>query len=151
MEMNAEALSFPDDSFDVVISRNLTWNLPHPETAYSEWTRVLTPGGLLLNFDANWYAYLFDDDARTAYEADRFHSAREGVSDQNIGEGFDVMENIARRVPLSATSRPRWDLDTLTGLGLLTGANENIWQQVWSRQEKLNFASTPMFMVHAVK
>ena len=30
MEMNAEALHFTDKSFDVIISRNLTWNLPHP-------------------------------------------------------------------------------------------------------------------------
>ena len=33
MEMNAEALSFADESFDVMVSRNLTWNLPHPERA----------------------------------------------------------------------------------------------------------------------
>ena len=54
LEMNAEATDFPDGSFDVIVSRNLTWNLPHPEAAYAEWTRVLRPGGLLLNFDANW-------------------------------------------------------------------------------------------------
>ena len=53
LEMNAEQLDFPDDSFDVIVSRNLTWNLPHPEKAYAEWSRVLRPGGLLLNFDAN--------------------------------------------------------------------------------------------------
>ena len=53
LEMNAEALTFADESFDVVVSRNLTWNLPHPEQAYASWVRVLKPGGLLLNFDAN--------------------------------------------------------------------------------------------------
>ena len=71
LEMNAEELDFPDDSFDVIVSRNLTWNLPHPEKAYAEWSRVLGPGGLLLNFDANWYSYLFDTEALSAYEADR--------------------------------------------------------------------------------
>ena len=65
MEMNAEALDFEDASFDVVVSRNLTWNLPHPDKAYAEWARVMKPGGLLLNFDANWYSYLFDDEAPT--------------------------------------------------------------------------------------
>ena len=34
LEMNAEALDFADHSFDVILSRNLTWNLPHPEAAY---------------------------------------------------------------------------------------------------------------------
>ena len=149
MEMNAEALSFADASFDAVISRNLTWNLPHPDRAYAEWTRVLKPGGLLLNFDANWYAYLFDDAAHAAYEKDRLNSAAQGVWDQNVGENFDVMDDIARRLPLSNVRRPDWDLRLLTELGLSAEADENVWQRVWSEEEKLNFASTPLFMIRA--
>ena len=149
MEMNAEELSFADGSFDAVISRNLTWNLPHPDRAYAEWARVLKPGGLLLNFDANWYAYLFDWDAQAAYERDRLNSAEQGVWDQNVGENFDVMEDIARRVPLSGIRRPEWDLQQLTELGLSAEADESVWQRVWSEEEKLNFASTPLFLVRA--
>jgi SAM-dependent methyltransferase len=149
MEMNAEALTFEDASFDAVISRNLTWNLPHPEEALAEWTRVLKPGGLLLNFDANWYAYLFDESAQAAYEEDRANSAREGIPDLNIGENFDVMEDIARRVPLSRVRRPAWDLQQFSSLGLSSEADEDIWQTVWSEEEKLNFASTPLFLVRA--
>ena len=151
MEMNAEALDFADGSFDVVLSRNLTWNLPHPDKAYSEWSRVLKPGGLLLNFDANWYAYLFDDEAQAAYDRDRVNSAEQGVWDQNVGENFDVMEDIARRVPLSNIRRPAWDLALLQGLGLRAEADEQIWQRVWSEEEKLNFSSTPLFLVRAVE
>ena len=151
MEMNAEALDFEDASFDVVVSRNLTWNLPHPEKAYAEWARVLKPGGLLLNFDANWYAYLFDDEAQAAYDRDRANSAEQGVWDQNVGENFDVMEDIARRVPLSNIRRPEWDLALLQGLGLQAEADGQIWQHVWSEEEKLNFSSTPLFLVRAVK
>ena len=33
-EMDAQALSYEDESFDVVLSRNLTWTLPEPEKAY---------------------------------------------------------------------------------------------------------------------
>ena len=151
LEMNAEELSFADKSFDAVISRNLTWNLPHPGKAYSEWTRVLKPGGLLLNFDANWYAYLFDRDARTAYEQDRRNSAECGIPDQNVGEYFDVMEDIARRIPLSSIRRPAWDLMQLRELGFQALADENVWQRVWSEEEALNFASTPMFLIRAQK
>ena len=151
MEMNAEALDFADASFDVVVSRNLTWNLPHPDKAYAEWARVLKPGGLLLNFDANWYAYLFDGEAQAAYERDRANSAEQGVWDQNVGENFAVMEDIARRVPLSNIRRPAWDLKLLQGLSLRAEADEQIWQRVWSEEEKLNFSSTPLFLVRAVK
>ena len=44
-----------DNTFDMIVSRNVTWNLEHPDRAYYEWMRVLKPGGVLLNFDANWY------------------------------------------------------------------------------------------------
>ena len=151
IEMNAEALAFADESFDVVVSRNLTWNLPHPEKAYAEWARVLKPGGLLLNFDANWYAYLFDDEAQAAYDLDRANSAAQGVWDQNVGENFDVMEDIARRVPLSNIRRPEWDLTLLQDLGLRVESDGQIWQRIWSEEEKLNFSSTPLFLIRGRK
>ena len=42
-KMDAQNLEFEDDVFDVVISRNLTWNLKDPKRAYEEWCRVLNP------------------------------------------------------------------------------------------------------------
>lgn len=151
MEMNAQALSFRDGRFDVILSRNVTWNLPDPRRAYAEWTRVLKPGGLLLNFDANWYRYLFDDEARTAYQRDRENSLREGLDDLNVGENFDRMEGIARRVPLSRIDRPQWDIDVLTAMDVAARADTEVWKRVWSHQEKVNLASTPLFMVAGVK
>ena len=151
LEMNAEQLDFADEEFDVVISRNLTWNLPHPQLAYAEWNRVLKPGGLIMNFDANWYAYLFDEAAQAAYEADRANTRKHGIRDENVGDNFDVMENIARRVPLSRIRRPAWDMEQLTALGMQAAGDETVWQRVWSEEEKLNFASTPMFLVKAFK
>ncbi len=150
-EMNAEALDFADESFDVVITRNLTWNLPHPEKAYREWHRVLASGGLLLNFDANWYMYLYDDKARKGYEDDRRNTADGGYTDGNIGENFDIMEGIARRVPLSGVLRPAWDVLVLDSIGFDVHTDELIWQAVWSEEEKVNYASTPQFLVEAVK
>ena len=150
LEMNAEALSFPSGSFDVILSRNLTWNLPHPEAAYQEWKRVLRPGGMLLNFDANWYHYLFDAEAREGYDADRRATAEQGLADENIGENFDQMERIAMRVPLSRAARPAWDHSVLSRLGLHVTTDTEAWSRVWSPEEKVNFASTPMFLVHAV-
>ena len=150
-EMNAEALEFADDTFDVIVTRNLTWNLPHPNKAYCEWHRVLREGGLLLNFDSNWYRYLYSSTARAGYESDRDRSASLGIKDQNIGENFDVMEDIARRIPLSRISRPEWDIDVLTSIGMHVTVDENIWQTVWTPEEQINFASTPMFMIRAIK
>jgi hypothetical protein len=61
------------------------------------------------------------------------------------------MEDIARRVPLSSIRRPDWDLALLQGLGLCVEADDQIWQRVWSEEEKLNFSSTPLFLVRAAR
>ena len=151
MEMNAEALCFPSCSFDVVLSRNVTWNLPNPALAYSEWVRVLKPHGLLMNFDANWYQYLFDQNRREAYDQDRENSAKQGLADLNLGDNFDRMEEIARKIPLSRMQRPAWDIETLSELGLSVKTDCRIWEHVWSLQEKINFASTPLFFVSGSK
>ena len=152
IRMDAQALEFEDESFDVIVSRNLTWNLPHPEMAYKEWLRVLKKGGRLLNFDANWYGYLYDDKKREAYENDRRNVERGSLDDHYLCTDIDRMEKIALQVPLSETRRPGWDVKVLKELGASQiQVNEDIWQQVWSEEEKLNYGSTPMFMIEVKK
>ena len=151
LQMNAEKLSFADHSFDVIVSRNLTWNLYHPERAYGEWSRVLKEGGLLLNFDANWYRYLYDSEARDGYQRDRENIKKEGVANETDGTDIPAMESIAYRAPLSMAHRPGWDKRILNRLGMDTETDSEIWRTVWTREERINNASTPMFLVKAVK
>lgn len=150
-QMNAEELSFEDHSFDVLVTRNVTWNLHDPEKAYSHWTRVLAPGGLLLNFDANWYRYLWDEEAKLGHSRDRENLAASDVRDENAGTDVDAMERIARQTPLSMVHRPAWDLNILKDLGIQASADEEIWRQVWTKEERINNASTPMFLVEGKK
>ena len=150
--MDAQNLEFADETFDVVISRNLTWNLEKPEQAYQEWMRVLKPGGVLLNFDANWYGYLYDEEKKEAYEADRKKVEEQQFDDHYLCTDIDRMENIARQVPLSAMERPAWDTKVLESLGVCSiQTDSEIWKRVWSEEERLNYASTPMFLVRAEK
>jgi len=150
--MDAQNLEFADETFDVVISRNLTWNLEKPEQAYQEWMRVLKPGGVLLNFDANWYGYLYDEEKKEAYEADRKKVEEQQLDDHYLCTDIDRMENIARQVSLSAMERPAWDTKVLEFLGVCSiQTDSEIWKRVWSEEERLNYASTPMFLVRAEK
>lgn len=152
LRMDAQNLKFPDGTFDVVVSRNLTWNLEKPEQAYSEWMRVLKEGGKLLNFDANWYHHLFDDKKREAYEEDRKNVETLSMEDHYTCTDIDAMEEIARQVPMSRIMRPAWDLKVLQRFaGDGVHADEQVWERVWDQTEKVNYASTPMFLVSAVK
>lgn len=150
--MDAQNLEFEDNSFDAVISRNLTWNLEKPKQAYEEWYRVLKPGGKIINFDANWYGYLYDEEKKETYLRDRENVEKENLDDHYLCTDIDRMERIALQMPLSAQTRPDWDVRTLKAAGFADiSTDENIWNRVWSKEEKINYQSTPMFMVVGVK
>ena len=150
--MDAQALDFPDGSFDAVVTRNLTWNLPDPEKAYREWLRVLRPGGSLLNFDANWYAYLLDEDSRAAHARDRENTRLRAVEDHEAYPESRLMEDISRSLPMTARRRPDWDLELLRALGCRrVTADRCAGDRVWNEEEKINYASTPGFLIWAIK
>ena len=153
-QMNALDLDYEDDSLDLVVSRNLTWNLEDPEAAYKEWLRVLRPGGLLINFDANWYNYLYDKEAKEAYRNDRKRVANEGAYDFYIHTDVSRMEEIAKHLPLSAKQRPHWDFTILKELlphsSHLT-VTKNINHSVLTKEQELNFNATPLFSIIARK
>lgn len=152
MRMDAHELDFPDDSFDVIVTRNLTWNLSDPVKAYRDWMRVLRPGGVLLNFDANWYSYLFNEEKQREHKADRENVAKAGLADHEAYDESDVMEEITRRQPMGRLLRPQWDKDTLKGMGFsAVAADTDIGSRVWNYEERMNYASTPGFMICAVK
>ena len=46
--MDAEHLSFPDASFDVVVAQYVITTVPNPEAALDEFARVLKPGGEII-------------------------------------------------------------------------------------------------------
>ena len=70
------------------------------------------------------------------------------LDDHYLCTDIDRMENIARQVPLSAMERPAWDTKVLESLGVCSiQTDSEIWKRVWSEEERLNYASTPMFLV----
>ena len=150
--MDAQKLAFADGSFDAIVTRNLTWNLPDPAGAYREWMRVLRPGGALVNFDANWYAYLFNEDKQQEYQRDRTNARLAGVEDHEAYAETDMMEGISRMLPMGRLRRPQWDMDTLNALGFsAVNADTSVGKRLWNPEEKINYASTPGFMVWATK
>ena len=95
---DAQALDMENNSFDAIVTRNVTWNLPRPDLAYKEWLRVLKPGGMLYNFDADWYGHLYNEEKRNSYEKDRQQTEEQNVEDYYSGTDIEKMEEIARQV-----------------------------------------------------
>lgn len=147
-------LPFAENTFDVAVLRNVTWLMREPEAAYAEWLSVLKPGGKLLVFDANWYRYLIDPAIDAARRADQEGNRLEGWDDeaQATAEEKDRCAEMAMSLPLTPVLRPQWDVEYLTGLGVSSvQADERIWMDVWTENEKSFYGSSPMFLVEVAK
>ena len=145
---DAQALDVESNSFDAVVTRNVTWNLPRPDLAYKEWLRVLKPEGVLYNFDADWYGHLYNEEKRSSYEKDRRQTEEQNVEDYYSGTDIEKMEEIARQVPLSRLERPKWDIETMKKAGFLdVSCDEKVWKEVWTEEEIINNSTSPIFLL----
>ena len=97
-QMDVQSLEFADNSFDAVVSRNVFWNLEHADKAYEEAYRVLKKDGILILEDGNYYRRFF---------------ARHNK--ENVD--FSIMDEIAKKLPMSQVDRPAWDFNKLVETG----------------------------------
>ena len=104
--MDAEKPEFETESFDVIVSRNLVWTLPHPLETYMEWQNLLKKGGTLIVFDAE-YAKGFHNNNWAE------NCAHKGVNDEMREE----CHRIYHMLSISNLNRPEWDRNALTHIG----------------------------------
>lgn len=138
LQMDSEKLEWEDESFDIVMSRNVMWTLENPEGAYREWLRVLKKGGKLIVFDANHGQVEYAKIARS----ERGHSSLD-VFDIAMLEECD---NISALLPLSRLHRPAWDKEILEHFGV---SELYIDTEAGSRLYEKEYAKT--FCICAVK
>ena len=117
-QMDAQDMSFEDETFDFIISRNMTWTVPDPGKVYSEWFRLLKPGGIVVNIDAN-YGYVFklaDDTGWTEKQNEKW--GKDGK--EMIGTRPDMIRernDISKELYIAKEDRPGWDLFTMLKCG----------------------------------
>ena len=137
-EMDAQNLAYPDGSFDVVISRNLTWR------AYASWFRVLKPGGVLLNFDADYAAHVRSHSVQNRKVAPDSPYGHVGMTDalQQENDAITLSMDIGQ-------ARPEWDGEVLTRVGFQSCQTDT---QVGKRLlGELDLTTAPMFGIFARK
>lgn len=136
VKMNAQVLDFADETFDAVVTRNLTWTLPDVKAAYREWWRVLKIGGVLMNFDSDYGDKIFSDDVCNEIE----------VTDAMLIE-CDAIKN---SLTISTCRRPFWDAGFLEGINFSVRLDEDI-SHVVHRDNRCVYDSVPLFAIHATK
>ena len=104
--MDAMQLDFPDQSFDVILARNLTWTLPDVEAAYKEWYRILAPKGVLINIDGDYGVEL-------KVPVVSQHHIHEGVAQETMRECIAITEELS----ISRMDRPHWDVHMMRKAG----------------------------------
>lgn len=144
---DAQNLPFADNTFDYIVSRNVMWCMEQPERAYSEWLRVLRPGGRMMVVDANHYLHYYDIEYVMAWEAKAYHHD----TDKNYGVDPTPINEIARNLPLSNERRPIWDLNTLLNLGAIDVAAKTSWEFYHNAKTGEKGRVLTYFTVHAEK
>lgn len=136
--MDVQNLQFDNETFDFIITRNVTWNLEKPIQAYKEMFRVLKKQGHLINIDGNHYYYYQDQD----YD-------RHGHSEHQHMEGINVsiIDNIAKELSLSYKLRPDYDQKVLKEIGFSQVESQILNQEQTSKGKEL----IRQFLIHAIK
>lgn len=136
--MDAENPDFAPASFDAIVTRNLTWCLPHLPEAYCAWHRILKPGGLLLNFDADYCR----EAPAPALPA---HHAHQDIA-PNLMEEYEAIKKTLRACQ---QPRPQWDVALLQQAGFRDiTVDPTVWKRIYNKQDEF-FNPTPIFTIAA--
>ncbi|MGZ7440090.1 class I SAM-dependent methyltransferase [Paenibacillus sp. TH7-28] len=141
-----------EETFDIIISRNVTWFLYNPVAAYQNWHGMLGGGGQVIIFDANWNLFLSNPQ-----EAELFSKAKEEAielgylpyrEEKDIEEG----DQLALTLPLTYVRRPGWDSEMLKFIGFTKiQVHEGFDAEFYSAGEKILNRHRPMFAIVAEK
>lgn len=138
--MDAEAPGFPPGSFDAIVTRNLTTFLPDLPRAYRRWHQLLREGGVLINFDGDYY---YDKSTAPLPED---HAHKDLTADQNAAYAHISDEMRALQRP-----RPEWDVELLDRAGFKDiRVDREVYRRVYREIDRF-YNPTPIFCVTAVK
>ncbi|MDE7243437.1 MAG: methyltransferase domain-containing protein [Oscillospiraceae bacterium] len=136
--MDAEHPLLRPASYDAIVTRNLTWTLPHLDSAYRAWHTLLKPGGVLVNFDAD---YCREDNSQPLPA----NHAHKNISSALVQE----YESIKDTLRPSQKPRPEWDMELLAEAGFHDiRVDRSVWKRIYSDFDEF-YNPTPIFTISA--
>ena len=113
-----DAVLLPDEennSYDVIISRDVVWTLYDPEKAFERWKEVLKPGGLVLYYDGD---YRKNRNSLKIRIWKKLSAVLIFLTERKIyPEDTDEPEGVFAKLPFIMKDRPREDLRVLKKAG----------------------------------
>ena len=141
--MDAECPDFPSETFDAIVTRNLTWTLPDLQKAYRSWHELLAKGGTLINFDAD-YCHEFSDAEDLALLPDHAHKL---IPTDLVAENDEITQELCAY----QKRRPEWDLRLLLDAGFSrVTVDAGVWKRVYAEPDEF-YNPTPIFTIAAEK
>lgn len=150
VNMDCHKLSFDDNTFDMVISRNSLWTMYNPAEAYKEWARVLKPGGRMIIFESSWcLEYRRRDVMEKKIEFRKKHNLP--AQETHYAGDMGLAQELDARSMLGNVYRPDWDFNVLDKMKMDILVDEDAWKDLWNDDYKKQFGYAPMFMINATK
>lgn len=139
MVEDAENPDFEDESFDIIVTRNLTWTLPNMEKAYEKWHKILKKCGVLINLDGNYNANKL---LETPIPKKCSHSI---LSDEQKKKCNKIYSELEKRV------RPAYDVEVLKNIGYtVCEVDESLSDRIYKERDEF-YNPVRMFKIVAKK
>jgi len=136
--MDAECPALQPASFDAIVTRNLTWTLPHLDNAYRVWHTLLKSGGILVNFDADYCR----EDTSQPLPANHAHKNIR----PDLTQEYERIKDVLRP---GQKPRPEWDMELLTEAGFRDiRIDRSVWKRIYSDFDEF-YNPTPIFTIAA--
>lgn len=138
-------LPFEDESFDLIISRDVTWTLTEPEEQLRHWASKLKKNGTLRYFDAEWYFYLRNSEYKRVWEDSKKRIISE---DGFVYTESNKLEDIAISLPMTYKKRPEWDkVYWNKQRGFTFDIKTKLNPFVYNQKEQMQYELFPEFLV----
>lgn len=138
--MDAEMPDFPDNSFDAIVTRNVTWTLPDLKKAYEKWHSLLKEDGVLINFDGDY-----------SRENDQQKLPENHAHSKITQEQWSAYEHLKTELRPISNPRPAWDVQLLKSAGFKDIVlDEQVGGRIYCEINEF-YNPTPIFAITARK
>ena len=155
--MDIQHPDFEDDTFDLIVSRNVVWSLSEPESAYKNWFRILKPGGRLLVFDGDHLKDLREPEGESGNPHDIYIDEYKKLYGKEpkcsySKEDYEEARGWRRDLPLVDKKRPEWDEELCKSIGFVNVKTEWVNEKVFTEKKDIYLnTNTPHFLLREDK